>query len=79
MAYYISIHISQKLFKDNADDEVHEKNLVKEEQKPNVLLTTIKERFAANLDETENSIIFLSVIQQNGMEVNKMKIKPKIN
>ena len=71
--------MSQKLFKDNADDEVHEKNLVKEEQKPNVLLTTIKERFAANLDETQHSIIFLSVIQQNGMEVNKKKIKPKIN
>ena len=71
--------MSQKLFKDNADDEVHEKNLVKEEQKPNVLLTTIKERFAANLDETQHSIIFLSVIQQNGMEVNEKKIKPKIN
>ena len=38
-------------------------------QKLDVLLSTVKERFSANLEESKHSIIFLSVIQENGMEV----------
>ena len=47
------------------------------EQKPDVLLSTIKERFSANLEETKHSIIFLSVIQENGMEVSVIGIFKK--
>ena len=33
------------------------------------VLTVIKERFSSNLDNKTNSIIFLSVEQENGAEV----------
>ena len=35
----------------------------------NILLEVIKERFKANLENTINSILFLSIVQENGVEV----------
>lgn len=54
---------------DDSDKKEEEKNQQDSEQKLDVLLSTVKERFSANLEELKHSIIFLSVIQENGMEV----------
>ena len=55
--------------KDDGDEKVKEQNQQDCDQKQNVLLSAIKERFSENLEESKHSIIFLSVLQENGMEV----------
>ena len=40
-------------------------------QSNSVLLATVKERFSANLEDSQNSIIFLSIKQSSGVEVGR--------
>ena len=54
---------------DDGDKKAKEQNQQDCDQKQNVLLSAIKERFSENLEEIKHSILFLSVIQENGMEV----------
>ena len=72
----ICIYAFLILIKDDEDGDkkVKEQNQQDCDQKQNVLLLAIKERFSENLEESKHSIIFLSVIQENGMEVILMRV-----
>ena len=48
----------------------HPDKNVEEDLKTDVLLNVIKERFSSNLDNNINTILFLSVENENGTEVN---------
>ena len=48
----------------------HPDRNIEEDLKTDVLLNVIKERFSSNLDNNINTILFLSVENENGTEVN---------